>query len=242
MKLTHKITTLSFALAMVGVTFFSPGCKKSCTAPAITSSAASSVTNSSYDFTANVTEIDDQSLISMTLNGASVPFTYNTSSHELKATITLAAGANNIVITAKGCETKTGNFSITYDSPTMRLTGKNFKLTAFTVNPAIPPFGSDIYNQIPSCSQDNLSKFNANFTITNDEGATKCNSADPQTTSGGTWAWNTNETILTVTDPDPTVGSISITILTNDGTTLKGTVSEVINSVNYTYTYTFTKQ
>ena len=240
MKLTQKIATLSFALALVGSTFLLPGCKKKCTAPAITSSAATTVNNSAFEFTANVTEIDNQSLITITVNGASVPFTYNTSSHVLSANITLSPGSNNISITANGCESKSASFSVTYQSPTMRLTGKNFKMTAFTVSPAFPVIGTDIYSQIPSCIQDNLTKFNTNFTIIDDEGATKCDSSDPQTTTGGTWAWNTTETILTITYPDSDPESWNI--VTNDGTTLKGTSSEVDNGVNYTYTITWVKQ
>ncbi len=125
---------------------------------------------------------------------------------------------------------------------TQKLTGKNFKLTAMTVNPGInlgTVVITDIYAQIPSCAQDDLMNFNSNGTYTDDEAASKCDPADPQTTTG-TWVWNTNETVLTITETgsSPT----SLTVITNDGTTLKGTMSEVDNGTTYVYTITYTKQ
>jgi len=125
---------------------------------------------------------------------------------------------------------------------TQKLTGKNFKLTALTVNPGIDigiAVITDIYAQLEACSKDDIMTFNTNGTFTDDEGGSKCDPADPQTTTG-TWVWNTNETVLTITETGST--PTSITIVTNDGTTLKGTMTEVDAGVTYVYTITYTKQ
>lgn len=120
------------------------------------------------------------------------------------------------------------------------LTGKNWKMTAFTSNPAINWDGSgtmvtDVYAQMSSCDKDDISVFNVNNTYTDDEGATKCDPADPQTTSG-TWVFNPTQTILTLDGTDSyniealSSSSLKLNQVYNDGTT------------NYTFTFTFTKQ
>jgi len=124
---------------------------------------------------------------------------------------------------------------------TEKLTGKNFKITASTVDPALNVNGTMItnyYAQMADCVKDDLYKFNSNLTATLDENALKCNANDPQTLSG-TWAWNTNETILTIT-----FGTYvqSYNIITNDGTTLKFSYVLNDNGINYTFTDTYTKQ
>ncbi|WP_317897638.1 hypothetical protein [Aurantibacillus circumpalustris] len=211
-----------------------------CNTIIVTSNAQGTVNSSSYQFSANITEIVDPNLITLTLNGNSMAFNYNTSSHILTANLILSTGLNNIVIAAKGCEAKSVTYTITYASATSRLTDKNFKLSAYTINPALPGYGSDIYSQLPSCSQDDLIRFNANYTVTNDEGLTKCNASDPQTKSDGSWAWNNTETILTISEPGS--NTVSWNIITNDGTTLQASFSEVYNGVNYTYMITWIKQ
>jgi hypothetical protein len=125
---------------------------------------------------------------------------------------------------------------------TQKLTGKNFKMTALTVNPGINigfAVLTDLYAQFEACDKDDLLTFNTNGTYADDEGGSKCDPADPQTTTG-TWVWSTNETVLTITETGSTPSSI--TIVTNDGTTLKGTYSEVIDSITYVFTVTYTKQ
>jgi len=120
------------------------------------------------------------------------------------------------------------------------LTGKNWKVTAFTSNPAIDWTGTgvmvtDIYAQMQACEKDDLFMFNTNGTTTDDEGATKCNPADPQTTSG-TWAFNSTQTIITVDGMD------DFNIETLSATTLKGNMVFNDGATNYTFTITYTKQ
>src|SRR5690606_39228689 len=97
---------------------------------------------------------------------------------------------------------------------------------------------SNLYGQMEPCEKDDLVKFNADGSLISDEGATKCDADAPQTVSG-TWVWNTDESIITITQ-DGT--SQSFNILKNDGTTLQFTVVEEYGGTNYTVTYTYTKQ
>lgn len=128
------------------------------------------------------------------------------------------------------------------ETNTQKLTGKNFKVTSVTVNPGFFDgnatitdwYASSYYDQ---CLKDNLTKFNSNGTYTEDESSVVC-AGEPQTTSG-TWLWNTSETILTITTGTDVT---NFTVLTNDGTTLKGTVTENLGGTNYVFTSTYTKQ
>ncbi|PBQ30404.1 hypothetical protein CNR22_01035 [Sphingobacteriaceae bacterium] len=120
---------------------------------------------------------------------------------------------------------------------TEKLTGKNYKMTAATVEPAI--FGiTDFYGQMTDCEKDDLVRFDTPNIYKDDEGPTKCNTNDPQTTSG-TWVWNTDETILTITSGSE---NTSYNVLQNDGTTLKVKYTENINGTNYALTATYVKQ
>jgi hypothetical protein len=123
------------------------------------------------------------------------------------------------------------------ESNTDKLTGKYWIATAITIDPAINLGGtqiSDWYAQMDACEKDNLQKFDKNGIYTFDEGASKCDVADPQTTTG-TWAFNTDETVISVTDVD---GTYSYTIIDLSSSTCKFKYSEVFNSITYTFTVT----
>ena len=126
-----------------------------------------------------------------------------------------------LVFTFNSCK-KDKDEVVTPKTKTQLLCGKNWKITAATVDPAIDWNGSgavsaNLYNQLQTCEKDGINVYNSNGTYTSDEGASKCDVSDPQTVTG-TWVFNTNETTLVLS------------------------YSEVINSVNYTVTATFTKQ
>lgn len=57
--------------------------------------------------------------------------------------------------------------------------------------------GVDVSGLLQSCQKDNTYTFAVGGTGTADEGATKCNGSDPQT-SAFTWAWLSNETMLQI--------------------------------------------
>jgi len=129
------------------------------------------------------------------------------------------------------------------DDPTrMELfTNKNWKTTAWTSDPAININGvlvTNVYNQLAACVKDDLDRFATNGIYTFDEGASKCNVNDPQTVSG-TWAFNSNQTIVTVT-----VGgnSISYNIESIGENTMKANRVYNDGTNNYTYSLTYTKQ
>gem|GEM_PF-1318592 len=124
------------------------------------------------------------------------------------------------------------------------LIGKNWKLTAKTVSPArAPQLGADPvtnwYPQLQNCETDNLKKYMADNTVTFDEGATKCDSNDPQTEKGS-WLYNSNSTIITETRDDAV---IDYKIVSVNDTQLKVTYTEAdIFGTTYTYTNTYTAQ
>lgn len=91
---------------------------------------------------------------------------------------------------------------------TSKLCNKNWKLKSILIN------GVESIGFIDSCDLDNFTRFNTNNTYTDDEGATKCDTADPQT-SQGIWSWAANETQLVI-------DSIDVNdVLINSGTILK---------------------
>ncbi|MGV6862679.1 MAG: hypothetical protein ACWA41_12985, partial [Putridiphycobacter sp.] len=88
-----------------------------CNSPAITVSSGTSATASAYSLNANVTNVDNASGVTVTLNGATVSSTYVPSTGSLTANITLVEGANTIVITANGCSTETKTVTVNYTAP-----------------------------------------------------------------------------------------------------------------------------
>lgn len=138
-------------------------------------------------------------------------------------------------------------------SRTELLTTAHWQLIAGTI---VPPITIDIFGQIITisdilemegsepCNKDDFQIFSADGTITNDEGPTKCDPADPQTTSGGKWAWMENETKLRVIDDGDTT-LITVTELTT--TSMKGNSVMEIEDMNgkpvtHTINFTFTNK
>ena len=126
-------------------------------------------------------------------------------------------------------------------SRTDMLAGKYWINTACTIDPPImvgtTPI-TDFFSQMNQCDRDDLQKFDANGIYTFDEGVSKCATNDPQT-STGTWAWNSTETIATVTIG---AGSRSYTVLELSSSKLVAKYSELADygSGNLMYTYTIT--
>lgn len=126
---------------------------------------------------------------------------------------------------------------------TSMLAEKNWKMTAATIDPAIDWFGNgtlvtNLYAQLPACAKDDLTTFRKNGTVAFDEGATKCEPNDPQTRSG-LWNFNTDQTIVSVTE-DGETDSWEIIELTKDK--LKVDYTIVDEGLTYTITSTFIKQ
>ncbi|MFN5223519.1 MAG: hypothetical protein ACK5DJ_04975 [Bacteroidota bacterium] len=104
---------------------------------------------------------------------------------------------------------------------TSKLCNKNWKIETFVFN------GVDITSQLDACELDNFTRFSTDGNYVSDEGPTKCDPADPQTTPG-TWSWAANETKL-VTDGDTT------NLLVNSGSVLKIGFDD--GTINYEVTF-----
>ena len=85
---------------------------------------------------------------------------------------------------------------------------------------------------IKACETDNVITFKSNGTGIVDEGATKCNSTDPQTSSF-TWSFKNNETVINF--PDTLFGTIGGDVKIN---TLTSTKLELQKEVNVTSSQT----
>jgi hypothetical protein len=262
-----KKTTITFLCLTVAIGIWLTGCKKnrnpepevpvvtpvtpSGVVPTVSTYSVISITDSSAICKANVSSSGSEVLIDAGVCWDTVPhptLLKNTSSNgtslgtfELKLnrlkgnkTYYVRGYAANKAGTAYGEE-------LPFTTPqrvatnTEKLTGKNFRMTAATIS---PPYSNitDMYAVMNECFKDNILYFYSSNAYKEDEGATKCNSGDPQE-KNGTWAWNSNETVLTITTAAST---ISYSVAINDGITLKMTSSQQLPG--YDITYTFQKQ
>jgi hypothetical protein len=129
-------------------------------------------------------------------------------------------------------------------SKTELLIDKNWKLTAWTIDPAAD-FGNGLTNDLYSsviepCEEDDFIKFSADYTMIEDGGTDLCYPDAPQTYPS-TWAWSSNQTVLSIGEFDV----FDLVELT--ATTLK--VKKVIsdsdmngNPITITKIKTYTKQ
>ena len=74
----------------------------------------------------------------------------------------------------------------TAKTKTELITTGSWKMTAFTINPAVDvDFDGDtetnVFEVLDGCIKDDLTTFKTNGTAEGNEGASKCDSADPQT-------------------------------------------------------------
>jgi hypothetical protein len=113
-----------------------------------------------------------------------------------------------------------------------QLAGHSYSLTAFTskLNGAA---ATDEYAKLESCLKDNFTTFNADFTTTEDEGATKCDPADDQVITD-TWLISNNGSTLIY-------GDEAYTILENNGTVLKISLTQTSGPSTAEIVLTLTK-
>lgn len=81
----------------------------------------------------------------------------------------------------------------------------------------------DYYSTMEECVKDNFFMFNSNFSITSDEGATKCDNSVAQTTTDGKWNLGNNDQTFTLEESTvlPIPGNISMKVVQLDNSTLK---------------------
>ena len=83
---------------------------------------------------------------------------------------------------------------------TALLVNVNWRMTSLKADPPVIIFGipiSDLYAQFDACDKDDITIFKSDGKVNYDEGATKCDPTDPQTTTG-TWVFNTDKTVITL--------------------------------------------
>lgn len=72
---------------------------------------------------------------------------------------------------------------------TQLLTAKSWKMASMKVGTM------DYFGFLPACQKDDFLTFKTNMTVVDDDGATKCDPADPQTETSG-WSFINNETAI----------------------------------------------
>ncbi len=115
------------------------------------------------------------------------------------------------------------------------LTAKSWRLSTATITANGFPIPSSLV--IPACNNDDFYKFNADKTLIQDAGATKCNATDPQT-QAGTWTFNGDQSKLTIAIPGNLLsGEAEVRELTS--TTLRIYGTPTLNGITGTVDATF---
>lgn len=121
------------------------------------------------------------------------------------------------------------------------LTSGSWKMVSSTSVIEYPaPVGTqtvDLFALMQSCVKDNLYIFKTDNTTVSDEGATKCNSSDPQQKTAGTWALINNNSKLQITENST---SITADILTLNSSTLELRYVTTYGGMNSTTTTKYT--
>jgi len=131
-----------------------------------------------------------------------------------------------------GCKKKEDK-PATAQTKTQLLTANNWVLTAI-MSSTLGETDKDLFRILPNCIKDDFSKYNSNFTLIYDDGATKCNPSDPQTTND-VWSFNSDETILTVSGDPKKIETLNATVLIFS-------YSDVNDGKTKTYTFTYSKK
>lgn len=126
-------------------------------------------------------------------------------------------------------------------SKTQLLTSGNWKQTSDYINPAVDADGdgdkeNELFDFFEPCSKDDLLIFAANGTVTFDEGASKCNSDDPQIIDQSTWKFIDNETKVVI-GTGAYADTVQLTELSS--TILKLNFSYKEDDINYTETLSY---
>jgi outer membrane receptor for ferric coprogen and ferric-rhodotorulic acid len=95
------------------------------------------------------------------------------------------------------------------------------------------------YADMDACEKDDLTRFNADKTVTSLPGATKCDPSEPASEPYGTWALLNDNTKLRLIDGGDTTDAVVSTLNT---TTLALKMTESYMGITYTINSTFTKQ
>lgn len=121
------------------------------------------------------------------------------------------------------------------------LTDNYWKLTAAVwISSEKPGIIEDLYTPMEECSKDDLIRYATDGTVMIDEGALRCEVNDPQAYVVGNWVFNSDQSIITVTDNSsstPEMINLQIEELTE--TTLKVRIIEEESGNTYTQILTY---
>jgi hypothetical protein len=131
-----------------------------------------------------------------------------------------------------GCKKKEDK-PATAQTRTQLLTANNWTVTAFV---ASTPGEADenMFGLFENCTKDDFIKFNPNFTVVTDEGATKCDPTDPQTETE-IWSFGPNESTIIIDGDSQKIENLN-------ATQLKMSTADVVDGKTYTYTITLSKK
>ena len=117
------------------------------------------------------------------------------------------------------------------------LVDKAWMLSGFTVNPPIRE-QSDLYTDLDSCEKDDIEYFYADGRYVWDKGAVPCDDEfDEGQKSNANWAFNEEQTEITIKYPEG--DSETITIETLNDTLLVVSYTEDYGSITYKFTDTY---
>lgn len=85
-----------------------------------------------------------------------------------------------------------------------------------------------------ACQRDNIWTFKSDGTYIVTEGATKCNAADPDTATTGTWVLTDSDTKITIDDVNEAAQTFSITELTSSSLKINGNITYGGTAINGT--------
>ncbi len=122
------------------------------------------------------------------------------------------------------------------------LTGKNFFMTTWTIDPGFTANGiivTDLFFFLDECAKDDFIFFNADGSTIFDEGDIKCEEGDPQTASGS-WDFMDNETKLKITYSDGSSEILGIVELTETTLRVSTQFTDDLGEGEKLYTYSYT--
>ena len=120
-----------------------------------------------------------------------------------------------------------------------------WKMTAFTCDPPYDLFGtpiSDFFVFFQDCEKDDLLTVKSDKTYTFNEGATKCNTSDPDLKDTGTWLLSSDGKKVTIDSDSGDAEIYDLKSLTSSSMSISMMEYDSLNAKTYTYTQTFAKQ
>lgn len=125
-------------------------------------------------------------------------FIYRTDYPPMKTAVLTILAFASLFVFCLSCK-KSNDNSTPPKSKTVLLTQSSWKVQSVGIDADNNgTVDQDVTSSLSACQLDNTYSFKSDSTGTMDEGATKCSSTDPQTTSF-TWGFRNNETVLTGT-------------------------------------------